>query len=206
MIEEMGRVLSAVAIAMLALACATPKPPTANGADCGTSDAEAGHALSVSLSLARDEQRRPLCPGQALTPSDALWISVELEAEAHVRLIYIAPDGQAGELLHQEDRDLIDHAVFRAPKGLLSRADGEAQLFLIASKQPLTESDATMALLLDLIRDTGTLVARDGSLQPAAQGSVAPPDLMKLDISENLFADFDDKGMAMLAISLRASR
>ena len=206
MMNAMGRVLAAVSIVVFASACATPKPPSRQDDRCDAVIPEAGHALSVSLSRSRDGQKRPLCAGEALTASDALWISVELATEAHVRLVFIAPDGQAGELLHQEEQELTRSAEFRAPQGLLSHADGEAQLFLVASQQPLAESDATMALMLDLIRDTGTLVDRDGALHPPAQSSAPPPELMKLDISENLFADYDDQGMAMLAISLRATR
>ena len=80
---------------------------------------------------------------------------------------------------------------------------GEAQLFLVASQAPLEESDATMQMMLDVLRDTGTLVDRDGSLRPPPPGTAPPPDMLKLETSKNLFADFDDHGVAMLAISLR---
>ncbi len=206
MIGAMGRLLAAMSGALLAMACATPKPPAVHNDECGAAARGTGHSLEVYLSAAHgaDKPKRPLCPGQALGANDAVFIHVELESEAHVRLVYIAPDGHAGELMHQEEAELTRSALFRAPRGLLSHAQGEAQLFVVASKRALADSDAALQLMLDTIRETGTLVDRDGSLHPPAAINAPPAEIMQLELSDDLFADFDDNGMAMLAFSLRA--
>lgn len=203
MIGAMGRLLLAALVAMLAVACASG-PKTRKDDGCSAAVPKDGHSLQVYLSVMRGEAKRPLCPGQPLSDKDALWISVELETDAYVRMVFIAPDGQAGELMHQGEADLSRTAEFRAPQGLLAHAPGEAQLFLVASKAPLAQSDETMQLMLDLIRETGTFVDRDGTLHPP-ENAAPPPEMMQLEASDNLFADFDEKGMAMLAISLQAA-
>lgn len=183
--------------------CGAPKPAPRRPDGCQTVAPEQGHGLEIYLAVARDEKPRPLCPGEVLHETDALWISVDLDIASYVRMVFIAPDGQAGELARQDEADQTRQATFRAPKGLLAHAPGEAQLFVVASQTPLEESDATMQMMLDVIRDTGTLVDRDGALHPPPAGSAAPPEMLKLETSKNLFADFDDHGVAMLAISLR---
>lgn len=205
----MSRARGLFAIAVVCLlwgACAGPKPAARRPDGCQTAAPKTGHGLEIYLSVDRDGDKRPLCPGEVLSARDTLLIGVDLDIASHVRMVFIAPDGQAGELLRQDEADLTRAANFRAPEGLLAYAAGEAQLFIVASQEPLEQSDATMQMMLDVIRDTGTLVDRDGSLRPPPPGSAAPPDMLKLETSEDLFADFDDKGMAMLAISLRTGR
>lgn len=207
-IEGMRRALVLVTLptVLLLAACGGPKPAPRHADGCQAVTPEPGHALEVYLSVAREADKRPLCPGMMLTEADALWISVELDTASYVRMVFIAPDGQAGELQRQDEADLTRMAIFRAPEGLLAHAPGEAQLVLVASRDPLETADSSMQLMLDVIRDTGTLVDRDGSLHPPPPGTEPPPDLMHLDASKNLFADFDDKGVAMLTISLRTGQ
>ncbi len=206
MIAAMRRTWSTFALVLACLGlggCGAPKPAPRHPDGCQAVTPEQGHDLEIYLAVVRDGKQRPLCPGEVLTEADVLWINVDLDLASHVRMVFIAPDGQAGELVRQDEADQTRQATFRAPEGLLAHAPGEAQLFVVASQTPLEESDPTMQMMLDVIRDTGTLVDRDGSLRPPPPGTAPPPDMLKLDTSENLFANFDEHGVVMLAISLR---
>ncbi len=207
MIPAMRRALGLLSFAAVcagAGACGASKPEPRHADGCQTVTVEPGHALEVYLTVERDSTRRPLCPGEVLTDRDSLWLSVELEFASHVRVVYIAADGQAGEVLRQDEADLTRSAIFRAPEGLLAHADGEVQLFVVASREPLAESDPIIHAMLNVIRDTGTLVEPDGSLRAPPPGTAPPSDILKFEASENLFANFDELGVAMLAIALRA--
>ena len=194
---------------VLGSACAgsVPGPSTRPPNDgCAGRHSQDDHSLEVYLSVIRDTQKQPLCPGQHLSAEDELWVDVELDTASHVRLVFVSPDGEAGELLRQDQADLTRVAMFRAPEGLLSRAAGEAQLVIVASREPLSTTDPMMDSIFDLIRDQGTLVERDGSVRPPPPGSAPPLEGVRLDLSAGgLHADFDERGMAMLTIPLRAA-
>ena len=194
-------------LAAQACGAAAPAPPRVPRSDgCEAPHPEEGHSLEVYLSVLRDAQKQPLCPGQHLRASDELWVDVELDTASHVRLVFVAADGEAGELLRQDQADLTRVAMFRAPEGLLSRAAGEAQLVIVASREPLSSSDPMMGSIFDLSRDQGTLVERDGSVRPPPPGSGPSLDGVSLDLgAEGLHADFDARGLAMLTIPVRAA-
>jgi hypothetical protein len=170
---------------------------------CGSSSGP-GHDLELYLLVERNGAREPLCPGEPLSQDDTLWITVELELLAHVRMIYVAPDGQTGELVRQDQADMTRVAIFRAPEGLLAETRGEAQLFVVASREPLDTVDPTLATMLDLIRETGTLVDREGNLHPPTAEASAPLEILRLDATGDLHSDFDEHGVAMLGVALRA--
>jgi hypothetical protein len=177
------------------------KPPRSDG--CELPHPQEGHALEVYLAVGQFDGKQTLCPGSPLAASDELWVTVELDVASYVRMVFVAPDGETGELLRQDEADLTRSALFRAPEGLLSRVSGEAQLVVVASRQSLAESDPVMHATLDIIRDTGTLVQRDGSLRPPPPGS-EPAGAVRLDLGQlGLHADFDERGVAMLTIPLR---
>lgn len=187
-----------------AKAPAPPKVPRSDG--CESPHPDEGHSLEVYLSVLRGAQKQPLCPGQHLSASDELWVDVELDTASHVRLVFVAPDGEAGELLRQDEADLTRVALFRAPEGLLAHAAGEAQLVIVASREPLSSSDPMMGSIFDLIREQGTLVERDGSVRPPPPGAGPSLEGVSLDLGpEGLHADFDARGLAMLTIPLRAA-
>jgi hypothetical protein len=166
---------------------------------------ERGHLLQVYLSVDRAGARTPLCPGQPLVGANALWVSVELDTASYVRMVFVTPDGETGELMRQDDAELTRQAVFRAPQELIHHAFGEAQLFIAASRIPLHEADPTIGSLFDLIHDTGILVERDGTLRPPPTNS--RPAVQQLHLAadtQTLHADFDERGVAMLTVSLRA--
>jgi hypothetical protein len=183
-----------------------PEPPAVPRADgCEAPHPEQGHSFEVYLELKQAGGKRPFCPGQSLA-SGELWVTVELDTASHVRMVYVAPDGEAGELLRQDEADLTRSAMFRAPDGLLVRASGEAQLVIVASRAPLGESDPVMGSMFDVIRETGTLVERDGSLRPPPPGQ-EPASAVQLDATTTaMHADFDEHGVAMLTIPLRSGR
>jgi hypothetical protein len=133
-----------------------------------------------------------------------LWVSVEIDTASYVRLVYSTPDGGSGEVVRQDAADLTREALFRAPRGLLSSAPGEVQLVVVASRAPLEESDPALGAMLDVIRETGTLVDRDGSLRPPDEPSGSEP--WRLDFGpQALHADFDERGVALLTVSLHAA-
>jgi hypothetical protein len=171
---------------------------------CEAPHPQDGHSLEVYLSIYRAEQKQPLCPGQRLSEGDELWVDVELDTASYVRLVYVSPDGEAGELLRQDHADQTRVALFRAPDGLLVRSAGEAQLVIVASREPLSASDPMMDSMLDVIRETGTLVERDGSVRPPPPGAPPPLEGVQLDLgADGLHTDFDERGVAMLMIPLR---
>jgi hypothetical protein len=182
-----------------------PEPPAVPRSDgCEAPHPDEGHSFEVYLVIKQASGKRPFCPGQELSAGDELWVNVELDTASQVRLVYLSPDGEAGELLRQDEADLTRSALFRAPEGLLVRTPGEAQLVIVASRAPLDESDPVMGTMLDVIRDTGTLVQRDGSLRPPPPGQ-EPASGVQLDSDmRGLHADFDERGVAMLTIPLRS--
>jgi hypothetical protein len=117
-----------------------------------------------------------------------------------VRLVFIAANGHASELLPQENDQARHSASFRSPAGMLANASGEAQLFLVASLHPLSRTDPVMQDLLDAIRDTT-------EVSPAAATSTAAETraTLHLESQADLEADFDENGLVMMAIALHAS-
>ncbi len=165
----------------------------------------ASHVLHVYLSVMRDGQRRPLCNGQDLTDDDTLWVTAELDTASFIRMVFVTPDGEAGEVIRQDAANLTREAMFRAPRGLMSHGSGEAQLVLVASRDDLNEIDPMLSAMLDVIRDTGILVDRDGSLQRPEGGTAQTSEpLFAVDSTDVLSADFDPHGVAVLPISLQS--
>jgi hypothetical protein len=191
--------------ACLACGGVAPEPASPRHDGCEAPHPEEGHSFEVYLAVKQPSGQRPFCPGERLHSGDELWVTVELDTASHVRMVYVSPEGEAGELLRQDEADLTRSAMFRAPDGLLVRTPGEAQLVIVASRAPLGESDPVMGTMFDVIRDTGTLVQRDGSLRPPPPGQ-EPAGAMRLDVgTTGLHADFDENGVAMLMIPLRSA-
>ncbi|MGC4070123.1 MAG: hypothetical protein QM784_36790 [Polyangiaceae bacterium] len=113
-----------------------------------------------------------------------------------MRLVFVSADGQVSEWLPQQTDDMTRKASFRSPEGSLGRI-AEAQLFLVASLAPLAESDPIMHDMLAVIRETEAQVQA-----PAAQQTP----VLNVESSAGLAADFDENGVAMLAIDLHAAR
>lgn len=157
--------------------------------------------------MVRDGERRPLCNGQDLTQADTLWVTVELDTASFIRMVFVTPDGETGEVVRQDAADLTREAMFRAPRGLMTAASGEAQLVIVASRDALDEADPLLAAMLDAIHETGVLVDRDGSLKrPETGPSQAQAPLFNVDNEEALAADFDHHGVAVLPISLQTAQ
>jgi hypothetical protein len=190
----------------LCWACGAAQPAALRRNDgCTGSPQRRARALEVYVEVDRAGQRTPLCPGQPLVGADALWVSVELETASYVRMVFVTPDGETGELLRQDIADLTREALFRAPKDLVSRALGEAELFIVATHVPLEQADPGIAAMFDVIRETGVIVDRDGSIRPPRQDPPQPSEGLRLDVqTHTLYADFDDKGVALLSLPLRA--
>jgi hypothetical protein len=190
----------------LCWACAIAQPAALRRDDgCVNSPQRIAHALEVYVSVDRAGQRSPLCPGQPLAGADALWVRVELDTVSYVRMVFVTPDGETGELLRQDLADLTREALFRVPRELISRALGEAELFIVASRAPLEQADPGIAAMFNVIRETGVLVDRDGTLSPPRESTEPPGQGLQLDVATRTFyADFDDKGVALLSLPLRA--
>jgi hypothetical protein len=206
LVEMSARLPLLSLLAWAACGHAPPEPSAMPRSDgCEAPHPGEGHSLEVYLAIKQAGERRAFCPGQRLDSTAELWVTVELDVASHVRMVYVSPDGEAGELLRQDEAYLTRSAMFRAPDGLLVRTPGEAQLVIVASRQPLEESDPVIGSMLDVIRDTGTLVERDGSLRPPPPGT-EPASGVSLDVGgKGLHADFDENGVAMLMIPLRSA-
>ena len=173
---------------------------------CGATRAAHGHALQVYLEADRSGQPKPLCVGQELTGADTLWVIVEIATDAYVRAIFITPDGQTGELLRDNASALTRMARFQAPRGLMTRAAGEAQFVVVASRTPLERADPAMASMLQVIHETGVLVDHQGRLTPPMHEAHANPEEALLNLaSDSLYADFDAHGVAVLTLTLHAT-
>ncbi len=173
---------------------------------CGATRAAHGHALQVYLEADRSGRREPLCVGQELTGADTLWVLVEVASDAYVRAIFITPDGQTGELLRENTDDLTRLARFHAPRGLMTRAAGEAQFVVVASRTPLKRADPAMASMLQVIHETGVLVDHQGRLTPPLHEADTNPEEALLNLaSDALYADFDAHGVAVLTLTLQAT-
>jgi hypothetical protein len=171
---------------------------------CSEHTGASAHALEVYLFVERDGVMDSLCPGQPLTSSDALWVGVDLDLASHVRMVFVSPAGESGEVLRQELGGSGEEAVFRAPRGLFTRERGDAQLVIVASRSALAEADPLLASMLDTIRETGVLVDRDGQIVHTAQA--AGPPALPMDLrSQALHADFDERGVALLTLTLHTS-
>lgn len=197
--------LSCVSVSSCGGGTSSSTIPRADG--CEPPHPDEPHSLEVFLAVSRNAgPQRPLCPGARLEAEDSLWVTVELDTASQVRMVYSAADGESGELLRQDEADLTRRAVFRAPQGLLVRSAGQAELLIVASREPLAEADPEMGGMLDVIRDTGTLVDRDGSLRPPPPG-VETASAGGLDLgAQGLHADFDENGVAILSLTLTADR
>lgn len=173
---------------------------------CGVSGNAHGHALQVYLEADRTGTLSPLCVGHNLTSADVLWVTVEIATDAYVRTVFVTPDGQTGELLRQDTETRTRRARFQAPRGLMTRAPGEAEFVVVASRDPLHDADPTMASMLRVIRETGVLVDHEGNLTPPLRepGDDTPEQLLNLG-SDSLYADFDEHGVAVLTLTLQAS-
>ncbi|MFT3921635.1 MAG: hypothetical protein QM778_03785 [Myxococcales bacterium] len=173
---------------------------------CGVIQADHGHALHVYLAADRTGDKNPLCPGQVLTGADTLWASVEVSVDCYVRMIFVTPDGQTGEVLRTDSGRPVRQAIFQAPRGLLTRASGEAQLVVVASRKSLSASDPAMASMLEVIRETGVLVDEHGRLTPPLRADEGTPEDQLLNLGTRaLYADFDEHGVAVLTLSLHTS-
>ena len=128
----------------------------------------------------------------------------ELDRDGHVDLIYVDPEGHAGYLDQRGTSELTRRAVFQAPAGLLTHKVGEAQLFIVASEKPLVEADPTMYALLQAIHETGTHVDRQGGIHPARDPDPTA-EALHFDTQAEMHADFNEWGVAMLGLSLRAA-
>jgi hypothetical protein len=188
-----------------------PPPAAAQGAelpsveDCKEHQGGSPHAVEVHLLSERDGHIYPFCPGEPLTSSDALWVSVDLDSASHVRMVFVSPNGESGEVLMQDDVDVTRAAVFRAPSDLFARARGEAQLVIVASRGILGDADPPLAAMLDAIRDTGVVVERDGSIYRNANGASGLQELPVDLSSQALHAEFDARGVALVTLSLRTA-
>lgn len=154
------------------------------------------HQLEVSLSVEDGSARKPLCPGERLRTEDALVVAVESATDAYMRLVFVSADGRVSEWLPQQAEDMTRRASFRSPAGSLGQAS-DAQLFLVASLAPLSETDPVMHDMLAVIREAGEQAA-DAPPQPTAE--------LHVESSADLAADFDEHGLVMLAIDLHAAR
>lgn len=204
MMGSMCKTWFSLLLIVSSLGCASTQPAPASALGVSSSASRCAqpaheHQLEVSLSIGQGSERKPLCPGERLSSNDALFIAVESAADAYVRLIFVSADGHASEWPPQEHEDVTRKAFFRAPAGVLAKAAGEAQLFLVASLQPLSETDPVMQGMLDVIRDTAPL---------ASQADVPAPgsaEVLHVESHGGLEADFDENGLAMLAIGLHAA-
>lgn len=170
---------------------------------CSEHAGASAHALEVYLFVERDGVMDSLCPGQPLTSSDALWVGVDLDLASHVRMVFVSPAGESGEVLRQELGN-GEEAVFRAPRGLFTRERGDAQLVIVASRSALGEADPLLSSMLDTIRETGVLVDSDGQI--VQKGQSAGPPALPMDLrSQALHADFDERGVALLTLTLHTA-
>jgi hypothetical protein len=156
------------------------------------------HQLAVSLSVGHGAERKPLCPGESLRTHDPLVVAVESASEAYLRLVFVSADGQVSEWLSSPPQDITRKASFRSPEGALSNIAGEGQLFLVASLQPLAETDPIMQGMLDVIRETAA--------PPSERGFTRSAEVLQIETLAGLEADFDENGVVMLAIDLHAAR
>lgn len=184
-----------------------PAPAPRRDDGCGRSTVGKGHTLQVYFTVDREGQRRPLCRGQDLTDSDTLWVTVELDTASFIRMVFVTPDGQTGEVIRQDAADMTREAMFRSPRGLMTGGTGEGQLVIVASRDLLDEVDPLLAAMLDAIRETGLLVDRDGSLNRKSHAAAQPEvPMFNVDSEETLHADFDAQGVAVLPLSLQSAR
>jgi hypothetical protein len=194
-------------LSLLNLAAVGCGPPAVirHADGCSGTTSPEGHSVEVYLSVGENGAKRPLCPGAPLHVKEALRIEVELDRAAYVDLIFVDPAGHAGALERQDTADLTRVAEFRAPSGLLTHHPGVAELFVVASEEPLEELDPTLHALLKVIHETGISVDRHGSIHP---GQIREDEGRPLhfDTQAEMFTDFDDNGLAMLALSLRTQR
>jgi hypothetical protein len=183
----------------------TPASPASD--PCGDAPGGRGdHTLLVSLAVDREGQRGALCRGQQLTAADTLWVTVDLDTASYVRMVFVTPLGETGEVMRQDAADLTREALFRAPRGLMAHAQGDVQLVIVASRDPLTEVDPMLSSMLDVIRDTGVIVDRDGSLKAVGSGQGMKPEEQLFNIGSGaLTADFDGNGVAVLTLSLHTA-
>jgi hypothetical protein len=173
---------------------------------CSEHQGASAHSLEVHLSAERDGRVHALCPGHPLTSADELFVNVDLDRASHVRMVFVSPDGESGEVMRQELAEIDAHAVFRAPRGLFTHERGEAQLVIVASHRPLAESDPLLASMLDAIRDTGVLVDREGHLRRGAHATGEHAQELPVDVrSQQLHADFDERGVALLTVALHTA-
>ncbi len=173
---------------------------------CGVTGNAQGHALQVYLEAARTGGSTPLCVGQNLTSEDVLWVTVEVGTEAYIRTVFVTPDGQTGELIRQNSEQRTRRARFLAPRGLMTRAPGEAEFVVVASQSPLREADPTLSAMLNVIRETGVPVDDEGNVTPPMRAADDATEDQLLNLgSDSLYADFDEHGVAVLTLSLHAS-
>jgi hypothetical protein len=201
-----GRRLVCALSALLVACGGAAAPVTSRSQGCGEPYPGDEHSLQVRLAAERAGTRRALCPGHALDGADSLWVSVELASASFVRMVYVAPSGETGELMRQDAADFAREAHFRAPEGLMTAAFGDAQLVIVASRAPLREADPMLASMLDVIHETGVVVERDGTLTPPSRRAAPGPEAQLFNLgNEALFADFDAHGVAVLTLNLRTS-
>lgn len=209
--------MPARALPILLLCCLLPgcssttthtRTPVVRHADgCGKPLEQTPHDLQAYLSVERDGKRLPLCPGQDLHSTEWLWVTVEIDAPSYVRMIFTNADGEAGVVQRLDATGMTREANFRAPPGVLGTGDGDAQLMVVASLSPLVEADPMVHALLEAIRETGNVVDADGHLRPPPPG--AEPAAIPMELggpTRGLFADFDERGVAMLPVLLHTSR
>jgi hypothetical protein len=200
MMNEMRTMLMASLLVMSSFGCAGSSIVQTKQAAASCAPQRHGHELAVTLSVERGAGRRALCPGERLSSADALFIAVEIASAAYVRLVLVAANGHASELLPEENDQATHRASFQSPAGMLANASGEAQLFLVASLHPLSRTDPVMQDLLDAIRDT-TGVSPEQATSPASES----PETLHLESQADLAADFDENGLVMMAIALHTS-
>ena len=194
-------------IATTSLACGPP--PVIRHADgCKGTSIPEGHSLEVYLSrldAKAKKKKKTLCPGEPLHVDQGLEIEIELDRPCYVDLIFVDPEGHAGSLERQGTAELTQHAIFRAPSGLLTHHPGTAEMFVVASEDPLEEVDPTMHALLQVIHENGITVDRHGGVHPG-QVRESEGEPLHFDTQAEMFANFDDNGLAMLALALRTLR
>ena len=195
--------------------------------ECGADGLTAGYGaapgsierrgLSVRTIVIRGGQLMTVCPGATLHSRDAIYLELQLRADAYVHVAAIAPSRE-GQILFPGPGEvplLHGGTPIRIPTSTreafgLDDDTGTETLLVVASTRPLAESDDRAAAVFDQLRRHGHLpsdlkiatadgaASRGDGLQALTRG------LHRVDIdAQAVYSQFDDAGVVIIPITFQ---
>ena len=167
--------------------------------------------------------QKPVAMGSTLKTGDRIALSVTVTRPAHIYVVQVFPDGNAGVLFPGPNEDRPITGTQRIPGTgwfELDQVVGEENVYVIASTEALEKADAKVARTVTEVRSTGKAAIQNldassgitsgGSAAPKSEGTegaaselVATRGLFRVESDSSLRATADAQGVAVFRFSFK---